>query len=104
MANQVLSSHTKVRESSFELIRLLAMWMIVMYHQYCHHINFAFPSAFNKAIYLPLHIGVVLFLLISGYWGIRVSGKSLFSLLSRMFVYGVPMTLIYNYLRGGVFL
>lgn len=90
----------KVRESSFELIRLLAMLMIVIYHQYCHHIQLSFETSFNKAIWIPLHIGVPLFLLISGYWGIRVSGKSLFRLLGQMFIYGVSLLLIYNYLEG----
>ena len=91
---------TKVRESSFELIRLLAMLLIVIYHIYCHHIWQVYDTAFNRAIWIPLHIGVPLFLFISGYWGISVSGKSFFRLLGMISVYGIPMLLIYNYLSG----
>ena len=88
------------RESSFELIRLIAMFMIVLYHIYVKHIYCIYDTSFNQAIYMPLHIGVTLFLLISGYWGIRVSGRGMAKLLGQMFIYTVPMMLIFNYLNG----
>lgn len=92
--------NSKVRESSFELIRLLAQWMIVIYHIYLVHIYVLNNVPFDKAIWLPLHIGVPLFILISGYWGIRVSGKGLGRLIGQMLIYTVPLILLYNYLHG----
>lgn len=79
-----IQANSKVRESSFELIRLLAQWMIVVYHIYSVHIYALNNVPFNKAIWLPLHIGVPLFILIGGYWGIRVSGKLLRQLIEQM--------------------
>lgn len=91
---------TKVRESSFELIRLLAQWMIVVYHIYMVHVVAMKDIPFNTSIWIPLHIGVPLFVLISGYWGIKVSGKGLFRLLGQMLVYTVPLLLLYNLVHG----
>ena len=93
-------STAKMRESSFELIRLVAMFMIVLYHIYIIHIQPAYDTPFNTAVWMPLHIGVPLFVLISGYWGIRVSGRGLARLLGQMLVYTVPLTLIFNHLTG----
>ena len=91
---------TKMRESSFELIRLMAMFMIVLYHTYFFHIQPAYDTPFNTAVWMPLHIGVPLFVLISGYWGIRISGRGLARLLGQMLVYTVPLMLIFNHLTG----
>lgn len=86
------------RESSFELIRILAQWMIVLYHIMIYIATISDIPLYT-AIWLPLHIGVPLFVLISGYWGIRVSCKGLFRLLGQMFVYTIPLLMIYNYLH-----
>lgn len=83
------------RESSFELIRLLAQFMIVLYHIYLFFIYPTYEEPFSKALWLPLHIGVPLFVFISGYFGIKVSGRGLFNLLGRMLVYTVPLSLVY---------
>lgn len=93
--------YEKVRESSFELVRLIAMWMIVIYHQYYRHIQPAFETPFNQEIWLPLHIGVPLFVLISGYWGIHISGKGLARLLGQMLIYTAILTIAYDYLTNG---
>lgn len=89
------------RESSFELIRILAQWMIVLYHIMIYIATISDVPLYT-AIWLPLHIGVPLFVLISGYWGIRVSCKGLLRLLGQMFVYTIPLLIIYNYLHLGV--
>ena len=94
-------SGVKVRESSFELVRLIAQLMIVVYHIYLIAITPVYDVAFNKAIWLPLHIGVPLFILISGYWGIHISGKGLFRLLGQMLVYTAILTVVYDYLTNG---
>lgn len=95
-----MRSATKERESQFELLRLVAMFTIVLYHIYIHHIGRAYPTSFNSAIIIPIHVGVPVFVLISGYWGIRVSGKGLARLLGQMAVYTIPMVLVYNHLAG----
>lgn len=96
---------SKERESTFELIRLIAMFMIVLYHIYFLTITPIYDSSFNRAIWIPLHIGVPLFVLISGYFGIRVSGRGLAKLLGQMLVYTAVFLIIYYYLTntgGGI--
>lgn len=72
------------RESSFELIRLVAQYMIVLYHILLIVIYPLSQETFHKAIWLPLHIGVPLFVLISGYFGIRASAKGLTKLVGMI--------------------
>lgn len=47
---------TKMRESSFELIRLIAMFMIVLFHIYIMHIYPNYDNPFNKAIWMVLQM------------------------------------------------
>lgn len=53
---------------------------------YSVHISALNNVTFNNATWLPLHIGVPLFILIGGYWGIRVSGKRLRQLIEQMLI------------------
>lgn len=53
---------------------------------YSVHISALNNVIFNNATWLPLHIGVPLFILIGGYWGIRVSGKRLRRLIGQMLI------------------
>lgn len=82
-----------VRKSNFECLRLFAMFCIVLYHLYFHYINVEDPSVLNKSIHIPLHIGVILFILISGYFGIKTSIRGLVALLLMMFIYTVPISM-----------
>ena len=90
----------KSRESSFELIRLLAQFMIVLYHIFSVIIYPESNEPFYKAIWLPLHIGVPLFVLISGYWGIRASVKGVVKLVGMLFVLQVPLLIVNYYING----
>ncbi len=65
----------KQRESSFELMRLVSMFLIVLYHLFCSSCIHFMKMIFYKAIQIPLHIGVLLFVLISGYFGIKATPK-----------------------------
>lgn len=78
------------RQSNFELLRLLSMFFIVFYHLLLrfHHVNDSF--GWMQALWLPLHVGVVCFVLISGYFGIRTSSRGLLLYLSFLFVYSLP--------------
>lgn len=82
------------RESSFELIRILAQFFIVYYHIFCFFIYPTTQNPFHKAIWLPLHIGVILFVLISGYFGIKTSVKGFISLIGKMVILYLPLAII----------
>lgn len=88
------------RESSFELIRIIAQFMIVLYHILVVAIYPATHIPLYQALWLPLHIGVPLFILISGYFGIRASIKGLIKLVGMTFILQVPL-LIANYFIHG---
>ena len=84
----------KIRESQFELLRIIAQWMIVFYHLlffFTETIQADYPIF--KGLQIPFHIGVILFVLISGYYGIRPSAKGLIKLLSMVAIYYVPVAL-----------
>lgn len=92
------------RNSSMELVRIIAQWMIVVYHLLYFYIFPATENVLFKALQLPLHIGVILYVLISGYYGIKPSFSKLFKLLSYVAVYTIPLLIIYDhYLRRSLF-
>lgn len=97
------SVNVNKRESSFELIRIIAQYMIVLYHIL---LTIVYPYTnlpFFKAIWLPLHIGVPLFVLISGYFGIKADVKRLIVLLGIIFVLQVPLEILDTFrMNGGV--
>ncbi len=63
-----------IRQSNFELLRLVCMLIIVIYHVFIHIV---IPIAGNERVYAALitvfHIGVLDFVMISGYFGIKHS-------------------------------
>lgn len=90
----------KTRESAFELLRIIAQFMIVLYHIL---LVIVYPNtniSFFKAIWLPLHIGVPLFVMISGYFGIKADIKRLINYLGLVFVLQVPL-LVADIIMGG---
>lgn len=93
----------KQRESQFELIRILAQLFIVLYHLFMLYVYPTTGQHLHKAIWLPLHIGVPLFVMISGYFGIRPSVKGFVKLAGMVFVLYVPLELTdYLMFTGGV--
>lgn len=89
-----------VRESSFELLRLISQFMIIYYHIFVF-IYFDSGESVHQAIWLPMHIGVPIFILISGYWGIKTNIKSLVKIIGKTMVYTLPTVLIFNMLHSG---
>lgn len=85
------------RESSFELLRIVALWFIVAYHIFLFWFvrNNDNPEMIYEAIQIPLHIGVPLFVMISGFFRIRLSLKGLFRIIANLFVYGLLFSLVY---------
>ena len=89
------------RESQFELLRILAQWMIVLYHLLLMFTkNYQSNHPIYQGIQIPLHIGVILFVLISGYFGIKRSFTGMVKLLAMTVVYCVPIALISNGIGG----
>lgn len=83
------------RESNFELLRIICMFVIILYHLIRFFIEGEHPDdLFWSAIQLPLHIGVIVFVLISGYFGINTSAKGIARLLVLTFIYYTPMVLL----------
>ena len=75
MANQIqnIKTNNKLRNSSFELLRIISMLLIVAHH-FVVHGKFDLTSMFNKNIFFLQSLsmfgklGVNLFVLISGYF------------------------------------
>lgn len=91
-----------LRQSNFELLRLVAIFLIIfghcllrtgnagVYEPYVQNAN----SVIGSFLYALCVIGVNLFILISGYFGIRRVGKSVIKILIDCTVYGLIAFLI----------
>ena len=78
------------RQSSYELLRLLSMFFIVFYHLLRWFVLDNPTYDWVRALWIPLHVGVVVFILISGYFCIRPSSRGLLLLLGVLLVYSLP--------------
>lgn len=79
------------RNSSFELLRILSQVLIVLYHICYIWQGIEYSSQpFFQAVTIPLHIGVVVFVLLSGYFTIKLQISGLVKLLGIFFVYCLP--------------
>lgn len=90
----------KSRESNFELLRIVAMFMIVLYHLLMRY-SYTDGHLIYRVLQFPLHIGVILFVLISGYYGIRPSIRGLMRLLAPVVVLYLSIELIYSHIKSG---
>lgn len=91
-----LQQHTYQRNSAFELLRILSQVFIVLYHIcYIWQGKEYSNQPFFQAVSIPLHIGVVVFVLLSGYFTIKLKISGLIKLLGIFFVYCLP-EVIYN--------
>lgn len=98
-----------IRKSNFELLRIVCMLFIVSYHFLRYLVendNVSTPIVY-KATWLPLHIAVICFVLISGYFHIRPTFKGALKLLLPVLVYyAIPCFIvrccgITDYIGGG---
>ena len=93
------------RNSAHELLRLVAMFLIVWYHLISYYLYLIPHSAkydsFLEASLPSLHIGVILFVLISGYWGIKPSIKGFSKLLAITAILYLPLELMQCATGGG---
>jgi surface polysaccharide O-acyltransferase-like enzyme len=90
----------KERQSAFELLRIIAQIMIVYYHILLIGIYPTSGIPFYKALWLPLHIGVPLFVMISGYFEIKPSVRGFVKLIGLVFVLSLPV-MVMDYLEVG---
>lgn len=85
----------KIRQSNMELLRIFSMLCIVVYHIFLFGINAHHPDEpLYKSLQIPFHVGVPLFVMISGYFGIRFSLRGLFRLLGMAYVYAICIELL----------
>lgn len=93
MENTVLKN--KTRNSSFEILRLAAMLMIIVSHIYAGTQGGEQFSTANKVIYILTNslfgagLGVIIFMLLSGYFLIKFSEQKLFKFISMTWVCSV---------------
>ena len=90
------------RDSNFELLRLLAMWFILMYHFISFFIVKLDDNPIYKAIQLPLHVAVICFVLISGYFHIKTTLRGLCKLILPLIIIYLPLTAYayFNHISG----
>ena len=65
------------RNSSFELLRLIAMFSIVIYHLFLTIKAKGYEDTWVTGGYTISHFGVPIFLLITGYFGIKLKLKKI---------------------------
>ncbi len=88
-----VNSH-KERQSCFELLRLISMFFIVLYHFLRWFVQDNPSHNGLQALWLPLHVGVVCFVLISGYFRIKPSSKGFIKLIVMVLIYSLPEIII----------
>jgi hypothetical protein len=88
----------KTRESNFELLRIFSMLYIVTYHFIVYAIKPGSPELdyLMDPITNILHIGVICFVLISGYWGIKFSLRSFTKLFLQCSFYSILIYLVFS--------
>lgn len=81
-----------VRQSNMELLRIVAMFMILVYHTvYYVFYDYRGESPIFASLMTLLHIGVPLFVLISGYFGIKQTIKGVLKLYLILLFYNLLM-------------
>jgi hypothetical protein len=81
---------SKNRDSNFELLRLFSQYCIVLYHILFFFISPNNENIFFKTLQIPLHMGVIVFVLLSGYFTIKPNSKGLIKLIGIFLVYSIP--------------
>ncbi len=82
------------RQSNIELLRIVAMSYIVLYHLICNCAIAATDGFLYELSTLTLHIGVICFMLITGWFGIRFSWKGLCRLVLMCLVCNIPVYIV----------
>lgn len=88
-----------VRSSNFELLRIFSMMLILVHHQICHGVPSSSSIVFFATDSFAI-IGVDLFILISGYFGIRLTWKSFLNLVFICMFYKVVHLCVDTFILG----
>lgn len=89
---QTVRVSQNIRQSNMELLRIMAMFMILVYHSvYYVFYNYRGDSPIFASLVTLLHIGVPLFVLISGYFGIKPSIKGFLKLYFILLFYNLVL-------------
>jgi putative membrane protein len=88
----------KNRDSNIELLRIILMLFIVMHHIISSVIAPGFSSKGFACIDVIFHTAVIIFVLISGYFGIKLRIKALISLILQVIFYSLLLTLLAVYI------
>lgn len=90
----MIMSMSKTRNASFELLRIICMFMIVLYHLFIKlDYSAVSTSALYSSLLFPLHVAVICFVLISGYFGIRLSFKKLSAFYVQVLFYNTSVSI-----------
>jgi len=89
------------RQTNMELLRITAMYIILIYHAVARGlIQYRIDTPILGSLYVLLLIGVILFLLISGWFGIKPSVKGFLRLYLLLVFYKVLMLLVFRGAAG----
>lgn len=96
-------SKQHTRDARYELLRIFAMFSIVLYHIWLFYLpDLRCPEHPIVCSLFPLmHVGVPVFFLISGYFGIKATWKGLITFVSIVALYYLPPA-IYHGIRHDV--
>ena len=94
---QPVHTTSQQRASNFELCRLISMFYIVVYHLFIHNVEVTGDFYYTRALTSIFFIGVPVFVMISGYFGIKASVKGFLSLVSQIVFYSLIALLICHF-------
>lgn len=97
MENRVRCDKGQERNSNFELLRIIAMFMIILIHANMYLPIFCPGKSrifYNGLVNGICNIGVTCFILISGYYGVRFNIKKIVKMECMMITYSMIETLI----------
>ena len=104
-----MSNKTR-RSSNIELLRIVLMSMIVLWHFIVHGIGLAHPEAYESSeqnLAIPAIVGTLLcyhvncFIFISGYFGIKLSREKFLSLIIQLCFYSIFTYFLSEFLYFG---
>lgn len=100
-------SSVKTRNSNIELLRVMAMLMIVAYHYsiygfYAEDIIYTANKSFVDIFGMGGKIGTDIFVMISGYYMVRsrFTLRKLISLMGQLWYYTIVVLLIFTFIKG----
>lgn len=92
----------KIRNSSYELMRLILMFFI-MWHHFIYAMSAEMATPVIRTADTFFHIAVLCFVILSGYFGIRFKLYRLMELITQVVFFSVVLTIvaIVGFQRGG---